>query len=333
MAEQPGWTIWHRRFVRSAIQSTYSEDAIRTRTVTLRVPRVTPLVLDTQAPAYEEPVQAAMDIRSQTSSPTPEYDTLESGPRHGNYTPYIPAGLEVDVYDEPFEGEFDFFDRGEDVRDNPEAALVGHQIKSFELAPSQNCNFAYYGLLPPHLDSGPTAPFSKAIEEHEYPPCRSCDCCVDDIDHQQGPYRDPNIPQELHGFLRQSLQAHGLKDLFQGGSIPPATVWEALYRIIDGHAALESGPGGIFTSDWDLVENFRAWHCWGHRSIEEWCDCKMPWGEDGPDYSMDDSSEAGLSDDEEELSEDALGETSEQTSEEVRNNVEIDKILAGTPWE
>ena len=271
MATQSTQTLWHRRFARQAVRSASTEEAIRSGVVSLRVPRITPLVLDTAAPAYSHPTNLVeLDIRSPTSPP-PDFNMLEpSPPPHRGYTSYIPEGLEIDDFDEPFQGDFDFFDPGEDIRNHSETAH-GHIVTTtVELPPRPNCNFAHYGLLPPHPDPGPTAPYAQAIS---YPQCDAVDCWTIERkwerSHKQGPYQDPSIPKELHGYLTRSLEAHGLKDLFQGDSIPPSHVWDALHRIIMGTAEATSGAREAGMSDWARVENFRAWHCLGHRSVEE----------------------------------------------------------------
>jgi len=285
-------TLWHRRVAKQAVRSASRREALRTGVISLRVPRIAPLVLNTPAPAYTYP--AEMDIQSPTSPP-PEFDTLEPGPRHLDYTPYIPSGLEHEPLGEPVQEQFDFsanagglrnhhsevFDRiseflnlDENLRNS--FPVLGnalgdvHPTSIVELPPSHSCNFAYYGLLPPRLDPGPAAPISHPIP---YPPCNSVDCwAVEHVgmpSHHQGPYQDPNIPKALHGFLSSSLEAFGLRNLFQSGSVPPPDVWNALHRVIDGTAEKVNGPRESATSDWALVENFRAWHCFGHRSIEE----------------------------------------------------------------
>jgi len=285
-------TLWHRRVAKQAVRSASRQEALRTGIISLRVPRIAPLVLNTPAPAYSYPVE--MDIQS-PASPPPEFDTLEPGPRHLDYTSYIPSGLEYEPLGEPvqdlsdlsanagevsnhhFEG-FDLISEFLSLDENPRNIfpvledVLGntHPTSIVELPPSHNCNFASYGLLPPHLDPGPAAPISNPIP---YPPCSSVDCwAVEHVgmpSHHQGPYQDPSIPKTLHGVLNSFLEAHGLKDLFQSGSIPPPEVWKALHRIIDGTAEKVNGPRESATSDWALVENFRAWHCFGHRSVEE----------------------------------------------------------------
>lgn len=310
--------LWHRRLARSAVNSASSEEAIRTGAINLRVPKITPLVLNTPAPAYlgpSEPVET--DIQSRTSSPTPDFDTLEGGPRYLDYTPYVPTGLEVELFDEPYLGDFDFFDPGEDIRRHFEVVSAGNQLKTIELLPDPNCNFAYYGLLPPNVDPGPTATVPQDIK---YPPCDSADCRVIEnsgvIVHSQGPYQDPSIPPQLHGYLSRSLEAHGLRDLFQSGSIPPPEVWDALNRILDGTAAMINGPPEEGISDWAMVESFRAWHCFGHRSVEEWYDDMLSTYK-GADDSGDEGSETDGSDDEEDARVGALAEATDFTVDEV----------------
>lgn len=285
-------TLWHRRVAKQAVRSASGQEAIRTGVISLRVPRIAPLVLNAPAPAYSEP--AEMDIQSPTSPP-PGFDTLEPGPRHHDYTPYIPSGLENEPLDEPVQGPFNFFTDAannsiisqdlinlylnpDGIRRSISLALGDvsrdtHPTSIVELPPSHNCNFAYYRLLPPRLDPGPAAPSSYPLP---YPPCNSVDCWavehVGVLAHDQGPYQDPSIPKALHGFLNSSLEAQGLKDLFQSGSIPAPEVWNALHRIIDGTAERVNGSRESATSDWALIENFRAWHCFGHRSVEELCD-------------------------------------------------------------
>lgn len=279
--------LWHRRVAKHAVRSASRQEALRTGFISLRVPRIAPLVLDTPAPAYIYPAET--DIQSPTSPP-PEFDTLEPGPRHHDYTPYIPSGLEYEPLGVPDQEQFDSSaDAGEirtyqfegldlvsallsldgGFRDVSQVLEDAHHISIVELPPSHS-NFACYGPLPPQLDPGPAVPLSHPIP---YPPCNSVGCwAVEHIGvpaHQQGPYQDPSIPKALHSFLISSLEAHGLKDLFQNGSVPPPDVWNALQRVIDGTAEKVNGPRESATSDWALIENFRAWHCFGHRSVEE----------------------------------------------------------------
>ena len=279
--------LWHRRVAKQAIRSASTEEATRTGIISLRVPRIAPLVLNTPAPAYNYPAQT--EIQSPTSPP-PEFDTLEPGPRHHEYTPYIPSGLEYESLGEPVQDLSGFsanaggihnyhsegldiisgfLNLGGDLRIVTQVLQDTHPTTIVELGPSSSCNFAYYGLLPPSLDPGPAAPLSHPIP---YPPCESVECwAVERVvpSHHQGPYLDPSIPKALHGFLDSSLEAHGLKDLFQNGSIPPPNVWKALNRIIEGTAKKVNGSRESPPSDWARIENFRAWHCFGHRSVEE----------------------------------------------------------------
>jgi len=262
-------TLWHRRVAKQAVRSASRQDEMRTGLISLRVPRITPLVLDNPAPAYSEPFR--MDIRSPTSPP-PDFDTLEPGPRHHDYTPYIPSGLELEPLGEPVQDLFDFssnagdtpnsyqegyylildfLDLGRNLRNlSPALGNVlgdalgdAHPTSIVELPPSHSCNFAYYGLLPPCLDPGPTAPLSHPIP---YPLCNSVDCwAVEHVGvpaHHQGPYQDPSIPKALHDTLNSFLEAHGLNNLFQNGSVPPPEVWNAVHRVIDGTAEEVSGP-------------------------------------------------------------------------------------------
>ena len=272
MATRRTETLWHRRLATQAIRSASTEEALRTGNVNLEIPKITPLVLDTPAPRYSDAVQPAnLDIQPPTSPP-PEFDSLEPGPRHRDYTPYVPAGLELESY-EPgqlvFE-ESDLLVSDENHRNNQEMLGDVRRITTIELAPSPNCNFGFYGLLPPQLDPGPSAPISGALR---YPQCRSLDCTADAVrTHSQGPYQDGYIPKELHGILVCSLEVHGLKDIFQGSSIPPAGIWDALYRIISGTAVMDNDLDESRGRDWEMVENFRAWHCFGHRSVEEYWD-------------------------------------------------------------
>lgn len=290
MATQP---LWHRRVAKQAVRSASRQEALRTGFISLRVPRIAPLVLNTPAPAYNYPAET--DIQSPTSPP-PEFDTLEPGPRHHDYTPYVPGGLEYEPLGEPDQEQFDLsadageirnyqsegldlmsallsLDRG--LRDISQVLEDAHPISIVELPLSHSCNFACYGLLPPHPDPGPAAPLSRAIH---YPPCHSVDCwAVEHVGvpaHHQGPYQDPSIPTALHGFLISALEAHGLRDLFQNDSVPHPDVWNALHRIIDGTAEKVNGPRESATSDWALIENFRGWHCFGHRSVEELYDMR-----------------------------------------------------------
>lgn len=281
-------TLWHRRVAKQAIRSASRQEAIRTGVISLRVPKIAPLVLNTPAPAYNYPAEA--DIQS-PNSPPPEFDTLEPGPRHLDYTPYVPGGLEYEALSEPVEDLYlfsanaggihnysserydvisGFLNLGGDARIVSQILEDTHPTTIIELPPSNSCNFTYYGLLPPSLDPGPAAPLSYPLP---YPPCKSVDCGAVEHEgvptHNQGPYQDSSIPEALHGFLNSSLEVHDLKDLFQGGSIPPPQVWNALHRIIDGTAETVNGPHDSTTSDWALIENFRAWHCFGHRSVEE----------------------------------------------------------------
>ena len=275
MATRPAQTLWHRRLASQAIRSASTDEALRTGNVNLKIPKITPLVLDTPAPGYSEAVQPAnLDIEPPTSPP-PEFDSLEPGPRHRDYTPYVPAGLELENYGSvhPTFDESDLMDSEGDDRNSQEIPGDNRRITTIELAPGPNCNFGYYGLLPPQLDPGPSAPVLRAIC---YPQCRSLDCTADRWTtaqtHSQGPYQDRHIPQELQGFLVCSLEVHGLKDIFQGNSIPPARIWDALYRIISGTAVIDNDLDESRGPDWEMVESFRAWHCFGHRSVEEYWD-------------------------------------------------------------
>lgn len=277
-------TLWHRRVAKQAIRSASRQEAIRTGVISLRVPKIAPLVLNTPAPAYNFPAET--DIQP-PSSPPPEFDTLEPGPRHLDYTPYVPGGLEYepveDLYlfsanarviqdysSERYDVISGFLSLGGDARIVSQVLDETHPTTIIELPPSNSCNFAYYKLLPPSLDPGPAAPLSYPLP---YPLCKSVDCGAVEHEgvptHNQGPYQDSSIPEALHAFLNSALEVHGLKDLFQGGSIPPPQVWNALHRIIDGTAETVNGPRDSTMSDWALIENFRAWHCFGHRSVEE----------------------------------------------------------------
>ena len=275
MATRRAQTLWHRRLATQAIRSASTDEALRTGNVNLKIPKITPLVLDTPAPRYSDAVQPAnLDIEPPTSPP-PEFDSLEPGPRHRDYTPYVPAGLELEDY-EPVHSTFNesnLLNTGEDDRNSQEIPGDNRQITTIELAPGPNCNFGVYGLLPPQLDPGPSAPISGAIC---YPECRSIDCravrWATAETHSQGPYQDRHIPKELQGFLVCSLEVLGLKDIFQGSSIPPAKIWDALYRIISGTATMGNDLDESRGADLEMVESFRAWHCFGHRSVEEYWD-------------------------------------------------------------